>query len=221
MTLLLVAVWRAREGAGPWVLWRTAVLTYLLYAYASMALGAAYNPLFLLYVATYSTSLFALWLSGAELVGAAARTLARTPLAFPRRGAMWLLTMSGIFTGLVWTLPLLLALVDGTPPALLGQRTTMVTDDLDLGLILPGTLTAAGLIRLGRPLGWAFGVALLGILVMLLPSIVAATVAQLLAGIRFTWPEILGPIIGFLVFGVLGAWVLAQTARALDGVSAR
>lgn len=59
----------------------------------------------------------------------------------------------------------------------------MVTDALDLGLILPGTLVAAGLIRLGRPLGWVLGVALLGVLMMLLPSIVAATAAQLLAGI--------------------------------------
>lgn len=41
-------------------LWLSGVLAYFLYNYGSMAIGAAYNSLFLIYVALFSASLFGL-----------------------------------------------------------------------------------------------------------------------------------------------------------------
>jgi hypothetical protein len=44
---------------------------------------------------------------------------------------------SGLVTLVIWLTPLLSALVQGQPPALLNSSTTMVTDALDLGIITP------------------------------------------------------------------------------------
>lgn len=213
--VLLLANWRAWPGRLDWVLVRTALLSFVFYAYANLALGAAYNELFLLYVAIFSGSLWALVLSGWDLFGGLAASWERLAPALPRNGAALLFLVSGGFTGAVWTLPLVLALADGVPPPLLGHATTKVTEALDLALILPGTMVAAALVRRRAVLGYVLAVPLLGLVVMLVPTILASTLSQLASGVTFTLAEILGPICGFLLFGGLSAMVLWRIIQTL------
>jgi hypothetical protein len=48
---------------------------------------------------------------------------------------------------------------------------------------------------------------------LLLPTIAVQTYLQLAAGVAFTTPEIVGPISGFLVFGLIAVgviWILLR-----------
>ncbi|HEY0705532.1 MAG TPA: hypothetical protein VGG33_01975, partial [Polyangia bacterium] len=143
--LLLATVWQFVRDRTKGGLLLSGVLTYFLYVYASMALSAAYNRLFLLYVALLSASFFAL-----VLVLFAIRTTA--PLVIdlatnlPRRVTAGFFTAAGLITFVVWTVPIVVSLLEGRPPAFLDHYTTPVTFALDLGLIVPACFVVAGLV---------------------------------------------------------------------------
>jgi hypothetical protein len=65
--LLVISILLYRRGSLRGGLMLTGALAYFLYVYASMAFGAAYNGVFLLYVALLSASLFALVLAFASV----------------------------------------------------------------------------------------------------------------------------------------------------------
>jgi hypothetical protein len=222
VTLLLAAPalafvsWRVtREASVSWLLWRVVLLTYCLYVYATMALGAFYNELFLLYVGTFSAALFAFALAIVELARTIDLRWPDSAASMPRKTASLLLLLSGLFTGLVWAQPLVASLAFGTVPPLLGHATTKVTEALDLAIIVPSCFVGSVLVWQGNKLGYLFAVPLLGLIAMLFPTIAASALSQLAAGIEFSLPEILGPIGSFMVFGALGSIVLWRSARAL------
>lgn len=53
--------------------------------------------------------------------------------------------------------------------------------------------------------------------ILLAPLIIAQTILQLRAGMIFTLPEILGPMIGFVVLAAAAAAVLAVVLRPVPG----
>jgi hypothetical protein len=65
--LLIVATLRYRHGSLRWGLLLMGTLIYFFYVYASLALNAAYNDLFLIYVALFSATLFAVVLVYASI----------------------------------------------------------------------------------------------------------------------------------------------------------
>lgn len=107
--LLIVAILAHQRGSLSGHLLLTGVLGYFLYLYASMALGAAYNRMFLLYVAIFSASLYAfiLALSSMDLEAMAAQL----SVGLPRRGLAGFMVAAGfVVLGLiaVWLLTTLL-----------------------------------------------------------------------------------------------------------------
>ena len=85
LPLLAVSFWLARRGSLRGRLLLTGTLGFFLYTYMSMCFGAAYNPLFLVYVALFGLSLYAFILSMMSF------DLAALPARFsdrlPRRGS--------------------------------------------------------------------------------------------------------------------------------------
>lgn len=209
--LLIITALFYRRGSLRGGLLLTATLASFLYVYASMALGAAYNSLFLLYVVLFSASFFAFVL--------AIRAIDLTALAsrfrqgMPRRGPAALLFVSGAITLFVWLSPLVTAMLQGRPPDLLAASSTMVTDALDLAIITPATIIAGALILRRSPLGYVVALALLGIIVILVPTIAATTVSQTSAGVSFSPGEIIGPISGFAILGLLAIWAVVAILR--------
>ncbi len=204
LTWLLRGAWRGR-------LLLSGMLTYTLYVYASMALGAAFNGLFLVYVAIFSASLFALGLTlrSIDIAELERRFSARTP----HRATGIFLIASGIVTTIVWLQPLLTSMLAGDPPKLLDSYTTVVTDVLDLGLITP-LLFLSGIMILRRvTTGYLIAFPLIGIIVVLAPAIVAATISQLSAGVDFSPGEVVGPIAGFTILGAFAIWLLIVLLR--------
>ena len=179
-----------------------------------MAFGAAYNPLFLLYVALFSASLFALALTLASIDLPTLAT--RLDPELPRRGPAVFMFAAGLVTLVVWGGPLLAALFENGHPDLLHNYTTLVTSAFDLAVIVPGCFVAGALLWQGRPLGVVLAFPLLLLIVMLVPVIILMTVSQVAAGVAFTIPEILGPISGFAVLGIFGIWVLRTLLHHIE-----
>jgi hypothetical protein len=212
---LVVTAWlqhRKRSPRGTLLL--TGSLGYLLYIYASYALGVAYNPLYLAYVTLLSASLFGFLAAFAATDRAALAAAAADP-DLPHRSLSWFLVTSAAVTAVVRLQPLVGALLQGTAPDLLDVYTTPVTYSLDLAVITPAAALAGLLVRRRQPIGYLLAVPLLVIIVLLLPTISLATALQVAAGISFTPAEVMGPIAGFAVLGVLGARLLVRLLRAV------
>jgi len=213
--LLAVATWLSHRGSLRGALLLVGTLGYFLYVYASFALYTAYNDLFLLYIATFSASLFALALgvTSIDLPARAARLTAR----FPRRTVGWFMLASGLVTLAVWLVPLLGALVAGEAPERLDHYTVTVTDVLDLGVITPAAFLAGVLVLRREALGVVLASSLLVLEVLLAPLIAAQTASQLEAGVEFETGEIVGPMAGFVVLSLLALWVLSALLRHVEG----
>lgn len=209
--LLLYATLRYRQGSWRGALLLLGALVYFLYLYSSYSLGLAFNPLFLVYIALFSASLFAFML----LFASFDRQQFADHLApeLPQRGIALFMFVSGLATLVIWLLPLLNDLAHNQLPAIVGSYSTKITDVLDLGIITPVTFIAGVLIWQRKPVGYLVAFALLVLEVMLTPMIVAQTVSQLLAGITFTPVEIIGPMIGFATLGLFALWVLVILLR--------
>jgi hypothetical protein len=113
--LLVASTLRFRRGSLRGGLLLTGTLGYFLYVYASMALGTVvYNELFLAYVVLFSASLFAFVLAFTGIDRAA--MAARFSAAMPRRGPAVFLFASALVTILVWSTPVIDALIRGRRP---------------------------------------------------------------------------------------------------------
>jgi hypothetical protein len=121
----------------------------------------------------------------------------------------------GIITIGAWLVPILIAQLQGELPPRLDHNITMVTDSLDLATITPATFISGILMLKAKPLGYLIAMPLLGIIVMLIFLISSGTVSQILAGISFSPGEIIGPIAGFGILGILGAIVFGSIVKKL------
>lgn len=208
--VLLIALLYYRRGSVRGAMVLLGALTHFLYVYASLALGAAYNTLFLIYVAIFGCSFYA-WLL---LLFALQPLTLRFAADLPYLRIAAFLLVCGLLTNFVWLEPLVSAFLAGRVPELLGHSTTMVTEALDLATIVPACF-AAGVLFLRRDRrGLIFATPVVALLFFIGPSIAAMTVFQLLDGISFTIPQIVGPIGGFLVLGVINLWVVVVILRS-------
>ena len=188
-------------------------LAFFLYNYASMALGAAYNQLFVVYVALFSASLFAYILTFASID--LARLPAHITTHMPHRALAIFMFVTGLVFLVVWFgLGIVLPMRQGQPPGELASYTTLVTHTLDLGVLMPVAFSASWLLRRRAPLGYllAFTILIVGIFVVG-ASVPAATVSQWLAGYPFTRGEVLAFVIPFVVLGAVALWLAIAFLR--------
>lgn len=212
---LVVAAWLEHRRHSPrGTLLLTGSLGYLLYVYATYALGVAYNPLYLAYVTLLSASLFGFVAAFALTDRAALAAVAAAP-DFPHRTLARFLLVSAAVTAVVWLQPLVTALLQGRAPDLLDVYTTPVTFSLDLAVLTPAAALAGLLVRRREPLGYLLAAPLLTTVALLLPTIALSTVLQAAAGVSFTAAEVIGPIAGFGILGTVGARLLLRLLRAV------
>src|SRR5438067_8539597 len=151
--LLVVSIVLYRRGRLQGGLLLTGVLAYFLYNYGSMAVGAAYNNLFLVYVAIFSASLFGLVLAftSFDVQGLPAHF----SKGLPRRGIGIFLAVSGVILVLVWlVLSLVPALLLGKAPPEVASYTTFITGAMDEGIVAPALIVAGVLLLRRAPTGY-------------------------------------------------------------------
>jgi hypothetical protein len=214
LPLLLLAFRSYRRGSLRATLMLTGAQAWLLYAYATLAIAAAFNPLFPLYVIVFSASLWALVLT---MEGLGTARLAMAAPGLPRRGPAILMLLSGLVTAVIWWAPVLVAQTSGAVPGRLDHYTTLVTVALDTAVITPAALAAGILIWRRRVAGYRIAMPLLVLEALLLPMIAAQTISQLSAGIAFTPAEIIGPLAGFTALAGAAGAVVFRLWRKLEG----
>jgi hypothetical protein len=216
--LLVVSLLLYRRGSLRGGLLLAGGLAYVLYVYASLALSAAFNDLFLVYVALFSASFYALvsLLRAIDLSALPGGVIER----LPRRGAAAFMLVAGAVTAFVWLVPAVTALSARGVPERTEGYTTAVTIALDLAIIVPACFVCGALLLRRAPLGYLLAFPLLGIIVMLGPGFVAQTWWQAAAGIDFTTAEMAGPIGGFGVVALLAVWVMVAVLRRVPDAAA-
>lgn len=134
LPLLVVSLWLALRGSLRGRLLLTGTLGFILYTYVTMSFGAAYNELFLAYVALSSLSLFAFILS---MMSFDLKTLpAHFSENLPRGWIAGLLFFAATFLSLAWLGRVAATFAPSAIPAL-ENVTSMFIQAMDLGLIVP------------------------------------------------------------------------------------
>lgn len=211
--LLVAALVLVRRGSARGALLLVGAIAYFLYVYASRSFGNAYNGLFLVYVALFSASLFALLLAvrSIEVQTPNVRLGPRV-----RRVLAAFLLVCAAVTSVVWLGPIFDSLARGDAPELLDTYTTPITEALDVGVIVPTLVVTAFLISRHAGGGYVPAVALLVLLVLIAVTIVAQTAFQVAAELSFTTGEIVGPISGFVILAAIAVWLLVRLLSALS-----
>lgn len=188
LPLLAISFVLALRGSLRGRLLLTGTLGFFLYTYMSMCFGAAYNELFLLYVALWSLSLWAFILS---MMSFDVRTL---PQHFsdrlPRRSIAALFFVVGGFLLLAWLGRIIPPLLRAeTPP--LENTTSLFIQALDLALIVPLAFVS-GILLLRRN---AWGYLLASVFVMKIITMGLAVTAMgfnmVLAGVAVSAVELI------------------------------
>lgn len=199
LPLLVLAILLYRRGSlrGGFLL--AGSLAYFLYNSFSLGTSAAYNPLFLLYVGTFTASLFACGILWAQFDFTALQT--RVLPRMPRRGAAIYLIFAGAATALLWLSDILPQLAQGLPPVTLGPYTTSITYFVDLAVITPACFLAGAWLLRKEPRGYLLGFILLYLLALMGFIVLGQTIFQLNAGIVFNTGQLIAMIGSWLVMG--------------------
>lgn len=204
--LLLISFWMYRRGSMRGGILLTGTLMYFLYNYGSLALGAAYNDLFLAYII----------LTMAALYGTLGLLMSFEQQTFsshfgervPRRGISIFLIISGIALFCIWLLMSILpALIARTVPAELASYTTVITFVLDMGIIAPALVITGVLFLRRESLGYVLSSALLVFIDVLGCALIPMGIAQWMKGLVN-----IGQFVGFVVsFAILTLFSLGYT----------
>lgn len=210
--LLAVGLVLSRRGSMRGHLLLTGSLGFFLYTYASMSFLTAFNPLFLVYVALFSLSLFAfiLALSGIDAQEVAAHVSAH----FPRRTLAAYFFLVALFLTVSWSGLSAGAMRSGQLPAGMEPYTTLVIQALDLGIIVPAAVITAILLWRSKPWGYTLAAVMILKVLTMGTALIAMIVTQWLAGVP------LEPVTTVL-FGVIclsGLVLAVLTLRSVGAV---
>jgi hypothetical protein len=179
--LLAAGIALSRKGTLRGQLLLTGALGYFLYTYGAMCFLTAFNPLFLVYVALFSLSLFGFILSMSSLD--AGEIASHISTGFPRRAVAIYFIVVAAFLSLAWLGLVSPHLLAWTPPPGLESAITMVIQALDLGVIVPTSFVTAALLLKQQPWGYALSSVLLLKILTMGAALIAMITGQILAGV--------------------------------------
>lgn len=199
--LLAISLWLYQRNSLRGKLLLAGTLAYFLYTYTSLTFGAAFNPLFLVYVALFSLSLFAF------ILAMLAVDLPSLPAAFgdrlPRKTLAGYLFFCAAFLILAWLGRIAPALLNGAAPAGMSTSTTLFIQALDLGIVVPMMILAAVQLLQRRPFGYLLTAVAMLKFVTLGLALDAMILGQYAAGVPMALAEIaIFPIISVVAIGM-------------------
>jgi hypothetical protein len=202
--VLAIALWYASRGSRrAYVVW-LGTLGYVVYTYATYAIIAQFNELFLVYVATFGLSL-ATFVGGLSRVDAA--DLKRAFGDRSVRPYVAYLLLVAVLVGPLWLSEVLTATLANTVPSSIAGTglPTNVVHVLDLGVVLPAFVLSAYLLARREPWGYA----LTGVLLVKGATLGLAILSM--AGFMLRAGAVV-PLPMLVVFGLLSALGLLAVA---------
>ena len=214
--ILIIAILLYQRGslAGQYLL--TGILGVFLYLYSSMALGAAFNPLFLMYVATFGVSLFGFIFVFNDTTLRISALDGQVDLL--KQGLDTFMIISGIATLVYWIAPFISATLQGVLTVHISRYTTLVNFAINLAVITPAMFISAYLIRRQSAAGIVLASPLVVLLIFLAPQTVLTTLFQNLAGVSLPAVEIIISIALFIILGGFGLWFLLNIMRSISKI---
>lgn len=207
--LLITAVVLSRKDTMQGKLLLSGVLGYFLYTYASMSFLSMFNPLFLLYVALFSLSLFAFILSFSDID--AKEVEEHLTEKYPRRSIIAFFIVLAVFLLFAWLGLVVPAMLSGSAPDGLEAYTTMVIQALDLGVIVPTAILTTVLLIKQRTFGYKLSYVVLIKGMTMGIALVAMLIAQYMAGVDVG-------IVETVMFSLIALAGLQLTLRSLKNL---
>jgi hypothetical protein len=199
--LLLVSALYASRGSLRGRLAWTGTVFFFLYTYASQSFLTVYNPLFLVYVAAFSLSLYAF---AASVLTLDVRQVKESLAGAPVKTAAGFMFFIGIVILLMWSALIVLPLMRGERPEALETYTTLVIQALDLGVIAPMAFITGTLLLKRDAWGYALASMVLIKGITLGTGVLSLVLFMAMDGIEIFIPQ----VIAFIVL-TLGALALA------------
>jgi hypothetical protein len=209
LPLLAISFWLMLRGSLRGRLLLTGTLGFILYTYITMCFGAAYNKLFLVYVALFGLSLFAFILSMMSF------DLTTLPAHFseklPRRGIASLLYVASAFLLLAWLGRIAPTVLQDQLPAL-ENVTSMFIQAMDLGVVIPLCVLSATLLL--RRSAWGYLLASVAMMKFLTLGIAVSAMGLNMARVG-------APVsaVELVVFPILALLNIAMTIVLLKNIS--
>ncbi len=200
--LLLVSAYFAAKGSLRGRLVWTGTVFFFLYTYASQSFLTAYNPMFLVYVAAFSLSLYTF---AASVLTLDAGQIRASFQGVPVRATAGFMFLVSIALVLMWIGGIILpSLIQGERPAALETYTTLVIQALDLGVIAP-LAAITGVLLLKRD-AWGYALASLVLIkgITLGTGVVMMGLFQIMDGVEAPLP-----MLAIFVLLTLGSLALA------------
>lgn len=208
LPLLVISFWLTMRGSLRGRLLLTGTLGFILYTYITMAFGAAYNKLFLVYVALFSLSLFAFVLS---MMSFDLKTLpAHFSENLPRRGIAILLFFAAGFLTLAW-LGRIAPTISQDQIPILENTTSMFIQAMDLGIIVPMCVLAGVLLLRREP--WGYLLASVGLMKFLTMGTAVSVMAVNMARVGVPIS-----VVELVVFPTIAVVNLAMVALLLKNI---
>lgn len=185
-------------------LFLTAVMATVLYYAASMAFGVTYNSLHLIYIALFSSSLFALIILVKSINTVELRKMQKWII--PSRGLNVFLIISGVSLFVAWLPDIIPSLMNGKSLTLIEIYTTEITYVLDMGIISPMIFICLFLLKKKDGLGDILLAMILNMCGIIGIMISVATLFQTLGGIELPVPALITKIGIFIVLAAFAAY---------------
>jgi hypothetical protein len=213
--LLLLGLVLYAKGSLKGHLLLTGTLGYFLYTYAMIAFMSAYNPLFLVYVALFSLSLFG---TAMAISSIPVRELsAHFSSSFPRKSVAGFLLFLGIVIFVMWMGRIVPTLPDASTPAGLDIYSTLVVQVMDLGIIFPLGILSGVLLLQRKPWGYALASVLLIKGLTMSISVTAMGFGEIMAGVNISIFE----IAPFIVLTLLDITMTVLLFRSISETEVR
>ncbi|MBS1913891.1 MAG: hypothetical protein JST22_18020 [Bacteroidetes bacterium] len=179
LPLLALGIHLRRRGSLRGRLLLAGLFFYFFYNYLMYATMTAFNPFFLVYVAIFALSSVAFVANLGE-IDVAGLPAVITP-RFPRRTFIAYSIGMGVMIALLWLRLTVSIMAAGTFPAEIAGMNTLQTQAMDLGMIVPLTISAGLLLWRRRPWGYMLAaiVASFGLMMcIVLPAWIAVPLIQ-------------------------------------------
>lgn len=214
LPLLAIGYWLYRRNSLRGSIFLIGILLYFLYVGVTYTFSLIFNPLFLVYTALFSASLFATIIALSTFdVQELASSVTK---GMPGRGIAILMFVAGFGTLFLWLSELVGPLMTGQAPANLGPYTTMFTHGFDSAVITPATVLTGIYLLKQKPVGYLLAGPLLILCAMIGVAVLSQTIYQATEGITFPIPVYIGMIGSWVVMGTFAIILVIRYFRSIS-----